>query len=331
VTSGDALYEAILANPADDLPRLVYADWLEEHGDAERSEFIRAQIGGDHVRADPLLDRNRAKWWIPRLRGGQTFARGFVDEVWATAEDIIAHADLLLRYPLRGLRITAATDQIESLAGLPILARVTRLDLSNNTGVHNRFDRLFYNGGLRNLTSLTLRNVRVWGDDLPRWPMIPGFPKLTHLDLSGNPIGDDGLGVLAEHPGFASVRALILRGDGQESYDLIGDEGLIRLVRSPIAAGLVQLDLTDNDVSDIGIEALAASAEFSQLKELFLSVRRMELRGARALARWSRLETIETVDLSSTPIYEPAHELLKASLFPDKFVLPRLVWDSIST
>jgi uncharacterized protein (TIGR02996 family) len=34
---------AIVANSADDSPRLIYADYLEEHGDTERSEFIRIQ------------------------------------------------------------------------------------------------------------------------------------------------------------------------------------------------------------------------------------------------------------------------------------------------
>src|SRR5437762_1438584 len=40
---------AILAGPDDDGPRLVYADWLEEHGDTERSEFIRVQIELAHT------------------------------------------------------------------------------------------------------------------------------------------------------------------------------------------------------------------------------------------------------------------------------------------
>ncbi|HYT91149.1 MAG TPA: TIGR02996 domain-containing protein [Gemmataceae bacterium] len=39
-----ALLRAVIDNPDDDGPRLVYADWLEEHGDAERAEFIRIQI-----------------------------------------------------------------------------------------------------------------------------------------------------------------------------------------------------------------------------------------------------------------------------------------------
>src|SRR5262249_17672416 len=37
------LLHEILSSPDEDLPRLVYADWLEEHGDADRAEFIRVQ------------------------------------------------------------------------------------------------------------------------------------------------------------------------------------------------------------------------------------------------------------------------------------------------
>lgn len=43
MTTEQDLFAAIVATPDDDGPRLVYADWLEEHGDSERCEFIRAQ------------------------------------------------------------------------------------------------------------------------------------------------------------------------------------------------------------------------------------------------------------------------------------------------
>ncbi len=46
-TTADALLAAVLANPADDAPRLIWADMLEErdgHGDAERAEFVRVQV-----------------------------------------------------------------------------------------------------------------------------------------------------------------------------------------------------------------------------------------------------------------------------------------------
>lgn len=44
MTDGDALLAAIRANPEEDTPRLVYADWLQEHGQEERAEFIRVQV-----------------------------------------------------------------------------------------------------------------------------------------------------------------------------------------------------------------------------------------------------------------------------------------------
>src|SRR5262249_23712761 len=39
-----SLLHAICENPDDDTPRLVYSDWLEEHGELARAEFIRLQI-----------------------------------------------------------------------------------------------------------------------------------------------------------------------------------------------------------------------------------------------------------------------------------------------
>jgi uncharacterized protein (TIGR02996 family) len=56
----DALLAAIRQVPDDDAPRLVYADWLDEHGDADRAEFIRLQVEIDpYRRPDSDLDRWR--------------------------------------------------------------------------------------------------------------------------------------------------------------------------------------------------------------------------------------------------------------------------------
>jgi uncharacterized protein (TIGR02996 family) len=43
MSDGDALLRAVIENPADDGPRLVYADWLEERGNTKRAAFIRIQ------------------------------------------------------------------------------------------------------------------------------------------------------------------------------------------------------------------------------------------------------------------------------------------------
>ena len=39
----EGLLAAIRDNPDDDTPRLAYADWLQEHGQDDRAEFIRLQ------------------------------------------------------------------------------------------------------------------------------------------------------------------------------------------------------------------------------------------------------------------------------------------------
>src|SRR5438270_5082202 len=43
MTDESALLAAIRAVPEDDDPRLVYADWLDEHAQPKRAEFIRVQ------------------------------------------------------------------------------------------------------------------------------------------------------------------------------------------------------------------------------------------------------------------------------------------------
>ncbi len=42
----------ICQHPADDTPRLIYADWLEDHGDHDRANFIRQQIRTGEARDD---------------------------------------------------------------------------------------------------------------------------------------------------------------------------------------------------------------------------------------------------------------------------------------
>jgi uncharacterized protein (TIGR02996 family) len=57
-----AFLTAIREEPADDGVRLIFADWLEDHGQADRVEFIRAQIALDTGRdlETPLSEERRA-------------------------------------------------------------------------------------------------------------------------------------------------------------------------------------------------------------------------------------------------------------------------------
>ena len=85
---GEDFLAAILEAPDDDAPRLVYADWLDEHGQPERAEFIRVQCELAR-RDDPALRRREAELLAahhdafagPLLAPGFRFrfSRGFID------------------------------------------------------------------------------------------------------------------------------------------------------------------------------------------------------------------------------------------------------------
>src|SRR5437762_3565851 len=88
-----ALSAAIRANPEEDTPRLVYADWLDEQGgesNTDRAEYIRLAIEldrDDTRRRDPperkaKRERERKLFakhypeWFPELYGKKNILRG---------------------------------------------------------------------------------------------------------------------------------------------------------------------------------------------------------------------------------------------------------------
>ncbi|HEY2147185.1 MAG TPA: TIGR02996 domain-containing protein, partial [Pirellulales bacterium] len=108
MSHGDAFLQAILADPEDDAPRLIYADWLEERGDP-RGEFIRLQCALERLSAtDParpdledeagdLLYQHEQEWTAP-LQGIASewrFRRGFIEEVSIAGEEFVARGDSL--------------------------------------------------------------------------------------------------------------------------------------------------------------------------------------------------------------------------------------------
>jgi len=74
-----ALLEVINQSLAEDTPRLMYADWLEENQvDLARAEFIRLQVYGLRPwRQEFLLSTNHYKWWTPVIPRDCKFVRGF--------------------------------------------------------------------------------------------------------------------------------------------------------------------------------------------------------------------------------------------------------------
>src|SRR5262249_19010051 len=108
----EGFLQDILAHPEDDAPRLIYADWLEEHGGGAgpaRAAFIRLQCErarlpeGDpkanrlKYRERKLLKANAAAWVPPLPPDFETaqFRRGFVEHVALPLKSFLDHSAAL--------------------------------------------------------------------------------------------------------------------------------------------------------------------------------------------------------------------------------------------
>lgn len=153
-----ALLSRVLAEPANDTPRLILADWLGEHGDPAREEFIRVQCElakleasiamaarsvGDgpppqwHDQQEELRRRERelmgngvclyCSWHAPISHAlyQWTFRRGFVSAITLSADDALTHLDAILaQQPVEEVTLLAQPTDVQYVR---LLKRWTRL------------------------------------------------------------------------------------------------------------------------------------------------------------------------------------------------------------
>ena len=168
---------------------------------------------------------------------------------------------------------------------------------------------------------------------------LKGLAALQELDLSGNPITDPGLEVLAP---FKTLTKLNLAGThvtGDGLAQLLGCKKLadLDLSRCPVTdekldvvkgfVSLVALRLNGTSVSDAGLQALKPLVS---LNELYLADTRVTGSGLNNLKRKDNLDPkkqLLVLDLSLTPIKDSNMELI--SNFPALRHL-RLNWSAIS-
>lgn len=87
MTNLDMLYLAVLDNPEEDTPRLMFADALEETGHPDmvaRADFTRRHVAGDFGGAARVISTERFKRWFgdPDQLGAFMIVRGFLAVDW---------------------------------------------------------------------------------------------------------------------------------------------------------------------------------------------------------------------------------------------------------
>jgi uncharacterized protein (TIGR02996 family) len=329
---GDALLEDVLEHPDDDGPRLVYADWLDEHGDPERAEFIRlqcelARLDEDDPRRQKLFAREweilhngqpKVGWSGGLPAGALAFAserqyrRGFVEEVAVTVPAFLEGAgELFRRMPLRVVRFREATPAVApALAACPWLARLAGIDLSWNALGDEGLAALLASPHLEGLRSLSLRGSGLSAEGVQALAAAPQLARLTALDLgtsgrSWTPpgvIGRRGARALAASPYLRHLESLSLGGMPEYwgGHD-IATAGCRALARSAILDSMTALDLSCNAIDDGGARALAASPHAGRLRRLDLCGNALTPAGVEALIDSPSLGNLKVLGLSSNP------------------------------
>jgi uncharacterized protein (TIGR02996 family) len=270
------LLNDIIENPDDDTPRKVYADWLYDHGDPDRAEFIHGQIDlGSMSQDDPgwqelygrtsdLLRRHRHAWEAPvRGRGVQAvyFRHGFIDKVVATATAFVHRgAAWVADTPLRKVELTEVAGKAGRLAACRHLAHIR---------------------------GLTIADSRFGDADVVALVRSPDLTGVTDLFIGGSfhylhstMVGDVGLAALATSPCFTQLTSLTVYSEGS-----IGSAGTASLAGAPAGSKLRRLHLHDTRIADPGAAALAGAAGLQGLVGLGIHGGRIGTEGLVAVLR----------------------------------------------
>ncbi len=283
-----ALIEDIRDQPEDPAPRLVHADWLEDHGEQALAELVR--IGCRLPRAEPDQQealRARRTELLGSIAGGAyaTYTlepllrqadEGHPPQVSIGIDTYLDRADLLARLvPLMAVELFETTEGDERVllpdelfrrvADSPALAGWTRLYLPDSIFSPSGMGILLASPHLTRLRTIDMFESFA-GDDVLAWLNVPRWPRLHKLHLNGV---------------------------------VQGDELTVTLVRSGHLRGLVELSLIYNDIEDAGAAALAGSPDLAGLTLLELYGNRIGDEGGRALARSPHLRQLRRLDIDS--------------------------------
>lgn len=254
-TEVDFLAE-ILAAPDDDAPRLVLADWFEDHDD-ERGEFIRLQCERAH------LPQHEDRWW----------------QLWDREQQLLArHGQSWLRRWRRPRFLGRRIDSDGDCTGAP-LAPLTRIFRRGLPEVASARNVSALRRGLDAPERRLVREIHLFAYD-PR--LLPGLlgtlEGLAGLAVPGSQLGADFVAPFAQCPAAAALRRLDL------SRNLLQRTSLELLCASPYLRSLQSLNLSWNRLAPRDGLVLRQWPGLGNLRELWLAGNAMDRAGSELLA-----------------------------------------------
>jgi uncharacterized protein (TIGR02996 family) len=301
-----ALLKAVLAAPDDDLPRLVYADWLDENGDPSRAEFIRTQIElaklPDHDpryraledREHELLSEHEPGWLgeLAKYPREWEWRRGFVDEVTISGYNMAVDEDAaaLGTHPITGCRIYRTPEERE-----PSYA-------ADFFGDHASYDHPWMN-------SLRRLDVSPRGDGIDVAAGLFDHPRLggvVEWDLRAQP----GLNELERHfrrgPRPEVTTSLALGGRSGPTFQWGGHNVAVLdtrfFVQHFAAAPMEKLAVFDSGIDANSLATLLAAPFARTLRHLDISDNPIAPDAYRAFQQCHPAMRLDKLDVSGTPL-----------------------------
>jgi uncharacterized protein (TIGR02996 family) len=310
-----ALSKAILDEPDDDLPRLAFADWLEERGggeaDAARAEFIRAQVEQARrpnvytmagLRAAELWPKYRTAWFGPAAEqlAHSACERGFLSGITVSAfANLVREAKRAGQpWPLGPVPFVRASGRdYKELAADAAVARMP--GLASWGGLDSVAEPLMRSAHLVNLRSLWLADE--WRSSRAAdLETIRGCAFRLHcLRLSGWEIQDRAIRLLASDAAFGELRqlALAVRPQTQASVvELLGSANVGQLRHLSLCASALYGIAWAGKAT---LRALLYSPHLTSLQSLTLSSQPdlLSKSGAKEVARWKGLARLRSLAL----------------------------------
>lgn len=331
--------------PSDPLPRLVLADWLEDH-DPDRSEFLRLACvanpdGAVSVRMEELL-RLREKDWAGNLADhahAWEFRQGLVEQAEGEEGLITPAAEAIWRkHPVRGLRLhvapgspfpedtawpvalhhleIAGADSV-ARAWLPRLAGRWPATLRSLTlercGIDTPAMRTLLRGGLTGqLHHLGFVNNRLLGDQALRVLTQEGAADLRSLSIHCANITPVGLGELFQAAPFPLLESLCVELAATFPMGPALKSLVPRLLDSPLANSLTRLEMHGLPLGPEGFLALVLSHHLN-LRQVGLAHNRIGSEGAQFLTGGPGMDRVHTLNLAENDLETPHLQILARS------------------
>jgi uncharacterized protein (TIGR02996 family) len=325
-----AFLDDIKRNPDDDTPRLILADWLEEHDDP-RGEFLRVQCELASLAAwDPrrkelqqregqILKARRRSWgrpWQPwgyvsEYERGLGYLRRSAFSLQHTVEapwDRLSQTEDLGWVDRFDFQVTSATslEPHERFMGSPLLRHLVGLNMWLPSQATAALELLVACANSPYLSSVRLRLPIPLSDSVRVLAHSPLARQLRQLALAGDQYGPDEIETLASSPCLTRLTHLNLSFNRR-----MGAAGVRAVVSSPHLAALGVLELRFASLGAEGVAALAAGG-LPSLHTLDLGDNNLRVAGAEALAAVSRF-SLRKLDLSSNGLTYRAAAALAGS------------------